>query len=220
MPEHLEFDPVDRITVGTVGEPGNRVFLLQAAQGEQLRTWVLEKEHVMAIGSGSYALLAQIGQQEITKEVLGEGTLGSAPKGFSELMALEPDEPSFRIDPDSMAMAYDESREMVMISFSELVDASGIIEVSDIEDIGGLEALTDLTEAEATQEIEEVEKILEDRATVRLWLSSRQLAALGIQGMQIASQGRPVCPLCGGVMEEGHKCPPHVFNGHGRSRDA
>lgn len=219
MPEHLEFDPVDRITLGAVGEPGSRTFLLQAAKGGELRTWVLEKEHVMAIGTGSYALLSQIGQGEITREVLGGGALGSTPKGFSELMALEPDEPAFRIDPDSMAMGYDESREMVMISFAELVAPAGLLEGPDRDDSGDIEDLPDMSQADAQEEAEEVEQVLEERSTARLWLSSRQLAALGIHGMQIVAQGRPVCPLCGNVMEEGHKCPPHVFNGHGRKRD-
>lgn len=220
MPEHLEFDPVDRITVGTVGEPGARIFLLQAAKGEQLRTWILEKEHVMAIGTGSYTLLAQIGRQEITREILGEGALGATPKGFAELMALEPDEPAFRIDPDSMAIGYDESKDMVLISFEELVIPEGLAGEAGADDLEELSDLTDMDEAEAVEQIEQVESIRGDRSTARLWLSSRQLAALGIHGMQIASQGRPVCPLCGGVMEEGHKCPPSVFNGHGRKRDA
>lgn len=222
MPEHLEFDPVDRITVGAVGEPGNRMFLLQAAKGDQLRTWILEKEHVMAIGTGSYALLAQIGQQEITKEVLGEGALGTAPKGFAELMALEPDEPAFRIDPDSMAMGYDETRQMVLISFSELINRGGFVTESELEELGELGELGDIPalEESTAEQAEDLESIMEDRSTARLWLSSRQLAALGIHGMQIVSQGRPVCPLCGGVMEEGHKCPPYVFNGHGRKSDS
>lgn len=221
MAEHIEFDPVDRITVGAVGEPGNRIFMLQAAKGDELRTWILEKEHVMAIGTGSYALLAQIGQQEITREVLGGGALGSAPKGFAELMALEPDEPAFRIDPDSMAMGYDETKDAILISFAELVPPAGLPEEADLDDFEELGELHDLTDAETAEEAEEVEKMLEDdRSTARLWLSSRQLAALGIHGMQVVSQGRPVCPLCGGVMEEHHKCPPSVFNGHGRKRDA
>lgn len=220
MAEHLEFDPVDRITVGAVGEPGARIFLLQAAKGEQLRTWILEKEHVMAIGTGSYTLLAQLGRQEITREILGEGALGATPKGFAELMALEPDEPAFRIDPDSMAIGYDESKDMILISFEELVIPEALADDAGVENLEEYGDLTEISEAETAEEMEQIESIMGDRSSARLWLSSRQLAALGIHGMQIASQGRPVCPLCGGVMEEGHKCPSSVFNGHGRKREA
>ena len=43
--------PVDRITTDAIGEPGKRVFYIQARQGSQLVTVICEKEHV--------ALLAQ-----------------------------------------------------------------------------------------------------------------------------------------------------------------
>ncbi|MGI8425704.1 MAG: DUF3090 family protein [Actinomycetota bacterium] len=214
MATHVELDPVDRVTVGAVGEPGSRVFLLQAAKGDEVHTWILEKEHVMALGTGGYALLAQIGQQEITKEVLGESALGSTPKGFDELMALAPGDPEFRIDPATMAMGYDEAREMFMLAFAELVlPEAGLEELADdldeLEDEGDVEeiALARIQQAAGT------DPLPEDRATARLWLTQRQLAALGIQGMQLVSQGRPVCPLCGAVMEEGHECPKAVFNG-------
>ena len=34
----IELDPVDRITAGAVGEPGQRVFFLQGRQSERLVT--------------------------------------------------------------------------------------------------------------------------------------------------------------------------------------
>ncbi|MDQ4149030.1 MAG: DUF3090 family protein [Actinomycetota bacterium] len=125
MSFNLEFDPADRVTAGAVGQPGQRVFLLQASKGRTLQTWILEKEQVIALGRGSYELLGQIGQHEMTKELLGKGTLGSSSPEFGEAMALQADEPAFRIDPESMTIRYDDMREMIEISFAELVpDAS------------------------------------------------------------------------------------------------
>jgi len=195
MSEDIELDPVDHITVGAIGEPGSRMFLLQASKSSRLHTWSLEKEHVMALGSGSYALLAQIGQQEMTREVLGQGVLGAASAEFTEMMAVRDDEPAFRVDPDSMAMGYDEDKDLIMISFAEIV----------------------VTSAEELDD-QAMEELISRRSTVKLWVTKRQLAALGIQGMSVVAQGRPLCPLCGAVMEEDHKCPTFVFNGHGPKR--
>lgn len=44
-----ELNDVDRLTVGTVGEPGRRVFLLQAKQGGERVTLKLEKAQVRAL---------------------------------------------------------------------------------------------------------------------------------------------------------------------------
>jgi len=170
---NFEFDPADRVTTGAVGEPGQRVFLLQASKGLTQQTWVLEKEQVIALGRGSYELLVQIGQHEMTRELLGSGPLGSSSPEFTEAMALQPDAPAFRIDPQSMTIRYDEERNMVEVSFSELVAEEGDLPT-----------------------------------TVKLWVTPRQLAALGVQGMKVAAKGRPLCPLCGNPIDpDGHKCP-------------
>jgi uncharacterized repeat protein (TIGR03847 family) len=45
----FDLKPVDRITADAIGEPGKRVFYLQARQGNQLVTIICEKEHVAAL---------------------------------------------------------------------------------------------------------------------------------------------------------------------------
>lgn len=49
MSSSFELDSVDRITVGTVGEPGTRTFFLQARQGHEVVTLKLEKSQVSAL---------------------------------------------------------------------------------------------------------------------------------------------------------------------------
>jgi uncharacterized repeat protein (TIGR03847 family) len=58
------FDPPERFVVGTVGQPGERTFFLQAASAGQLVTIGLEKTEVAALTDGLTALLDQVGQQQ------------------------------------------------------------------------------------------------------------------------------------------------------------
>ena len=45
----FDLNPVDKITTDAIGEPGMRVFYLQARKGQQLVTVICEKEHVAAL---------------------------------------------------------------------------------------------------------------------------------------------------------------------------
>jgi uncharacterized repeat protein (TIGR03847 family) len=53
----LDFDPVDAITVGVEGEPGARVFFLEARQGSQLCNLVVEKIQLQELGGQLLQLL-------------------------------------------------------------------------------------------------------------------------------------------------------------------
>jgi uncharacterized repeat protein (TIGR03847 family) len=45
----IDLKPVDRITTDAIGKPGNRVFYIQARQGNRLVTIICEKEHVAGL---------------------------------------------------------------------------------------------------------------------------------------------------------------------------
>ncbi len=47
------FDPPERFVAGTVGEPGDRTFFLQARDGVRVVSVVLEKVQVASSPSGS-----------------------------------------------------------------------------------------------------------------------------------------------------------------------
>ncbi|HVF76491.1 MAG TPA: DUF3090 family protein [Acidimicrobiales bacterium] len=51
MSSSFDFTAVDRITIGTVGPPGQRAFFLQARQGPDLVTLKLEKSQVAALAT-------------------------------------------------------------------------------------------------------------------------------------------------------------------------
>ncbi|HEX2149634.1 MAG TPA: DUF3090 family protein [Actinomycetota bacterium] len=116
-------DPADSLTAGAVGQPGRRVFMLQATQGSDTYSWVLEKEQVTALARASYELLSQIGEHEMTKELLGKGPLGAASPAFDAAMALRPDQPAFRIDAATITLRYEDGRNVVELSFSELTES-------------------------------------------------------------------------------------------------
>lgn len=53
----------------------------------------------------------------------------------------------------------------------------------------------------------------EDANVVRFWCTRSQILAMCKWGLQVASQGRPICPQCGQPIEPGgHFCPKR--NGH------
>ena len=54
------FDPVERFVVGTVGEPGERSFFLQARSGNRLTSVLLEKAQVSAIAERLEILLREL----------------------------------------------------------------------------------------------------------------------------------------------------------------
>ena len=51
-------------------------------------------------------------------------------------------------------------------------------------------------------------------ATVRVWGNRSQIGYFAEEALRVCAAGRPLCPLCGGpVNEAGHQCPRS--NGHG-----
>jgi uncharacterized repeat protein (TIGR03847 family) len=76
----------------------------------------------------------------------------------------------------------------------------------------GYDADNDLVVLVAREVIAEDQDPAQAKA-VRFWCSRAQIVALCRWGMQVASQGRPICPQCGEPMDpEGHFCPKK--NGH------
>ena len=53
----------------------------------------------------------------------------------------------------------------------------------------------------------------EEVSVIRFWCTRDQMSRLGLWSADLASRGRPLCPLCGQPMDpEGHLCPKK--NGH------
>jgi uncharacterized repeat protein (TIGR03847 family) len=61
MPRRIiVFDPPDRFITGTIGQPGNRTFFLQAVRGSQVVSVALEKVQVSALAERLAEVLAAV----------------------------------------------------------------------------------------------------------------------------------------------------------------
>jgi uncharacterized repeat protein (TIGR03847 family) len=106
----FDFDPPDRFVAGTVGEPGERVFFLQATSGPRVTSVALEKTQVRALAERVEELL-----DEVLKRSGGTAPVPAvAPTELNDLAPLDaPLTEEFRVG--TMALAWDEDDERVVI---------------------------------------------------------------------------------------------------------
>lgn len=109
-----ELNPVSRITVGAIGVPGQRLFLLQASTSDQVLTLKLEKEQVSALARGIQELLDKLEQQEQIPSV----ALSGPPREDLELQ--EPVEPQFAVV--QMGLAFDSAVGLMVLVLAGLTD--------------------------------------------------------------------------------------------------
>jgi uncharacterized repeat protein (TIGR03847 family) len=120
-----ELNPVDFITVGTVGPKGQRVFHLQAGKADQLVSLTIEKEQARALSEALRELLDDLAGR------YPERTTGTVREPNMELR--DPLDPLFRVA--QMGLGYDEDRDMVVLVAQELV----IQDMDDEEDTDDME---------------------------------------------------------------------------------
>ena len=107
MSESFDIDPVERITAGAVGEPGERSFYVQAQSGPASVTLLAEKEQIRLLAE---ALLQLLG-------TLPEVDEGPPPDG-PQLQLGGPLEPEWRVG--EIAIEYEESTARVEIVIMEM----------------------------------------------------------------------------------------------------
>jgi uncharacterized repeat protein (TIGR03847 family) len=108
----IDLNPIVHITVGAIGNPGERTFLLQGQAGEQLVTLILEQEQVLALSIAGDELL-DILEEQYSRE-LNQFQIPSP-----EAMALHtPVEPLFQIA--QFQLGYDAERDCLVVIAIEL----------------------------------------------------------------------------------------------------
>ncbi|MBA2768240.1 MAG: DUF3090 family protein, partial [Sporichthyaceae bacterium] len=111
MPRMLfEYDPPERFVAGTVGEPGQRTFFLQAVGDGRTTSVALEKQQVAVLAERVDALL-----DEVVRRSAGSAPVPAVtPADATDSAPLEaPIEEEFRVG--TMALAWDADDEVVVI---------------------------------------------------------------------------------------------------------
>jgi uncharacterized repeat protein (TIGR03847 family) len=101
----MDLGPVDRITADAIGEPGQRVFYIQARAGAELVTVVVEKQQVQLLSASVLELMATLGIET------GEGP------DESQMDIEVPFEPRWRAG--RLALGYDQSLAVFTLEIEE-----------------------------------------------------------------------------------------------------
>ncbi len=158
----IELNPVDFITVGTVGPKGRRLFHLQAGHGSQIVSLTIEKEQARALSEALTELLDDLQKQ------MGSALPPDSAAVVSANMDLrEPIEPQFRVA--QMGLGYDREHDLIVLVAQELLVLEEGQEPPDPQDLG----------PDAPQP-----------GIVRLWCSRSQMRALSEHANQVVKQGR------------------------------
>ena len=114
MPQHIELNPVTHMTVGTMGEPGHRVFYLQGSKGRNVISLIIEKQQASMLAASLESLLADLSTQNVPLRK------AEREKFSSDLRLREPIEPLFRVG--NLGLGFSDETERIVIVAYELVE--------------------------------------------------------------------------------------------------
>jgi uncharacterized repeat protein (TIGR03847 family) len=117
------FDPPERFVAGTVGQPGERTFYLQARAGTLTTSVVLEKGQVAQLAERLEELL-----DEVARRTGGDTTVGPSALGDDGPLELPLNE-DFTVG--AIALAWDHDGERVIIEAQELTDEQPLEPLAD-----------------------------------------------------------------------------------------
>jgi uncharacterized repeat protein (TIGR03847 family) len=185
MPRRLfVFDLPERFATGTVGEPGNRTFFIQARDGRRVVSVGLEKAQVAVLADRLGKLLVELDRRGIVEDP-------PTPIKPDENPLDEPLNEAFRAT--TLTLGWDGDAERILIEArapgedEEEVEGESLVEVDDDDDNG-----PDL---------------------LRVRLTADAARTFVERAFRVIRAGRPPCPLCGNPLDAtGHICPRK--NGH------
>ncbi len=170
----IELNPVEFVTIGTIGPKGKRTFHLQAGQDNRIVSFTIEKEQAHALSAAIAEMLDDIEAQDATKT--------EADFSHLDMELREPIEPLFRIA--QMGLAYEANDNKIILVAQEWLPQAEDAEEED-EDIDDLEE----------RDVEEAFNLFEgadgEPQVVRMWCSREQMRALSLRAMDTVKSGRP-----------------------------
>lgn len=159
----FDLNPVEFITIGTIGPKGKRIFHLQAGHGVQVVSFTIEKEQAWALSDAIREFLDDLDERD--------SVVTSVEMAGMDMDLREPIQPLFRIG--QLGLAYDDDEDKVILIAQEYGTAPESGEDAAGE-VGG-----------------DAEDDPSDPGVVRMWCTRRQMKALGLQALDIVEQGRP-----------------------------
>jgi uncharacterized repeat protein (TIGR03847 family) len=174
------FDLPDRFATGTIGEPGNRTFFLQARDGRRVVSVALEKTQVAVLAERLGRLLVELDRHGIVEDP-------PTPIDPDVKPLDEPLNEAFRAG--TLTLGWDGEAERILIEAREQQPGDADIEA----------------EAEAI-EVEDDDEEGPDLLRVRLTADAAR--SFVERAFRVVRAGRPPCPLCGNPLDPGgHICP-------------
>ncbi|MDQ1464889.1 MAG: hypothetical protein QOC73_1830 [Actinomycetota bacterium] len=192
MPRQIfVYDPPERLVVGTVGQPGERTFFLQARSSGQLTSVVLEKVQVAALAERLDQLL-----DEVVRASGGTASVPAvAPRELEDTLPLEqPIVEEFRVG--ALGLGWDPETERVVVEAL---------------------AVSESTDPEADDDVDDPALLSDDDAegpdVLRVRITGGVARAFTKRALAIVAAGRPPCQFCGQPLDpESHVCARS--NGH------
>jgi uncharacterized repeat protein (TIGR03847 family) len=184
------YDAPDRFVAGTVGQPGERTFFLQAREGNRITSVACEKQQVSVLAAPLNRVL-----DEVLRRSAG---VVDVPPASSQARDTDPlDAPineEFRVG--TMTIAWDPSIDRIVIEL-----------FSNVDEDDNAEEPTPATAAEPDEiDADEVFVVKITASYARDFVARAQA---------LVAAGRPSCPFCLQPMDpNGHICPQ--ANGHRR----
>jgi uncharacterized repeat protein (TIGR03847 family) len=115
--KEMDINPVTHITTDAIGEPGKRVFYIQAWKGDEVVTLLVEKFQIQTLAIGVEQFLAEIHQKFPN---LPEA---SAEYDEDRMRIHPPVDPLFRIG--ELGLGYDPEKDQVVLIAREIVPEGG-----------------------------------------------------------------------------------------------
>ncbi|MDF2733536.1 MAG: hypothetical protein K0S97_159 [Chloroflexota bacterium] len=183
------FDPPERFVAGTIGDPGNRTFFLQARDGGRVISVALEKVQVAVLAERLDDLLGELDRRGVPHGVPDEVLPDIATGLDDDVSALdEPLVEAFRAG--SLTLGWDPDAERVL-----------------------LEARAQDEDGEAIDPDEDDDEDEDGPDLLRVRLTAAAARSFVARAARVVAGGRPPCPLCGAPLDpRGHICPRR--NGH------
>lgn len=114
MARQIELNPVSHLTIGTIGQPGQRTFYLQGSRGTQTVSLIIEKEQARMLVENFNSLL-----EDLDKRFPQNPTETQEPV-WMDMRLREPVESLFRVG--NMGIGYNEASVQIVLVAYELVD--------------------------------------------------------------------------------------------------